>query len=61
MAVDRKGGAVWAWPLYAKRLLSPAEQTLYFKLCKIFPEYVVFPQVSLSGILRVKKGYKKFA
>ncbi|HET8689778.1 MAG TPA: DUF2726 domain-containing protein [Methanosarcina sp.] len=49
------------WPFYAKKLLSSPEQALYFKLCRVFPEYIIFSQVSLSRILGVKKGYNNYS
>ena len=45
------------WPFYLKRIMSVPEQFLYFKLCKVLPEYIVLSQVGLSRIIGVKKGY----
>jgi len=50
-----------SWPFYAKKLLSAPEQALYFKLCRVFPEHIIFSQVSLSRILGVKKGYNNYS
>ena len=44
------------WPFYAKKLLSPPEQVLYFRLVQALPEHIVLAQVQLSRILGVKKG-----
>lgn len=46
------------WPFYAKKAMTEAEQKLYFRLCKALPAHLVLPQVGLSRILGVKKGYK---
>jgi hypothetical protein len=39
-----------AWPFYAKKLLSPAEQVLYFRLVQALPDSIIFAQVQLSRI-----------
>lgn len=44
------------WPVYACPVVSPAEQIMYHRLVKTFPEYRVLPQVSFAGFIRVKKG-----
>jgi very-short-patch-repair endonuclease len=44
------------WPVYAKRLLGPREQALYWRLTAAFPNHVVLAQVSLSQLLGVEKG-----
>lgn len=44
------------WPYTPTKLLSKPEQILYFRLRKALPEHLVFAQVQLSQILKVKKG-----
>jgi very-short-patch-repair endonuclease len=46
-----------AWPVYAKKLLSPVEQILYFRLVKALPEDLVLAQVQLSRLIGIKKGH----
>ncbi|HVJ38863.1 MAG TPA: DUF2726 domain-containing protein [Stenotrophomonas sp.] len=57
IAASRKGPG--AWPFYAKRVLSDAEQVLYWRLVEALPEEVVLAQVQLSRFLGVKKGHKR--
>ena len=45
------------WPFYAKKVLSPPEQVLYFRLVQALPNHVVLAQVQLSRLLGVKKGH----
>lgn len=45
------------WPVYAKRLLTPVEQTCYHRLRMAFPEHIVLAQVSVSQLLGIKKGH----
>jgi very-short-patch-repair endonuclease len=45
------------WPFYAKKLLSPPEQVLYFRLVQALPEHIILAQVQLSRVLGVKKGH----
>ena len=44
------------WPFYAKKLLSQAEQVLYFRLVQALPKHIILAQVQLSRLLGVKKG-----
>ena len=44
------------WPFSAKRPLSRAEQTMYYRLVQSLPELVVLAQVPLASFLRVRKG-----
>ncbi|WP_083487541.1 DUF2726 domain-containing protein [Pseudoxanthomonas dokdonensis] len=46
------------WPFYSKKLLTPPEQTLYWRLVKALPAEVVFAQVQLSRFLGVRKGFR---
>lgn len=46
-----------SWPYTHKVLMSPAEQSLYFRLVKALPEKVVLAQVQLSRFLAVRKGH----
>ena len=55
-ARGRQGGGFGAWPFYAKKLLSPPEQVLYFRLVRALPGHIVLAQVQLSRLLEVKKG-----
>jgi hypothetical protein len=51
------------WPVYAGPVLSKAEQIMYHRLVKAFPEQRILAQVALSQFLRVQKGanfYKVF-
>jgi very-short-patch-repair endonuclease len=45
-----------AWPFYARKPLSQAEQILYFRLVRALPEHIVLAQVQLSRLLGVRKG-----
>ena len=45
-----------AWPYYARKPLSAAEQILYFRLLQALPHRIVLCQVALSRLLGVKKG-----
>jgi len=45
-----------AWPYYSKKLLSPPEQVLYFRLAQALPSHLILAQVQLSRFLGVKKG-----
>lgn len=45
-----------AWPFYAKKPLSRAEQVLYHRLVEALPEHIVLAQVQASRVLGVKKG-----
>lgn len=47
------------WPVYARRVLTPNEQTCFHRLRAAFPDHVVLAQVSLSQLLGVKKGQGK--
>jgi len=44
------------WPLFPKRPLSNAEQVLYNRLIRAFPDRVILAQVALPAFLGVKKG-----
>lgn len=44
---------------YSKRPLTQPEQTMYWKLIKALPEYVVLAQVSFSGFIYAKNGRPK--
>ena len=51
------------WPVYAGPVLSKAEQIMYHRLIKSFPDQRVLAQVALSQFVRVQKGvnfYKVF-
>jgi very-short-patch-repair endonuclease len=43
-----------SWPFVAKKLLSPPEQVLYFRLVRALPDQMVLAQVQLSRFLGVK-------
>lgn len=45
-----------AWPFYGKRVLTDAEQVLYWRLVAALPEFVVLAQVQLSRFLGIRKG-----
>ena len=45
------------WPYFAKKPLTQPEQVLYHRLVATLPEYIVLPQVQLSRVLGVKKGF----
>jgi len=53
---SRAGSDEGKWPYYAKKILSAAEQALYFRLSNALPEYIIFVHVGLSRLLGVKKG-----
>lgn len=44
------------WPYYASKLMTEAEQKLYWKLQQALPENIIAVQVQASRVLRVKKG-----
>ncbi|MGH8204318.1 MAG: DUF2726 domain-containing protein, partial [Steroidobacteraceae bacterium] len=51
------------WPVVAAPVLSKAEQVMYHRLIKAFPDQRILAQVALSQSLRVQKGvnfYKVF-
>src|SRR5687767_10200536 len=51
------------WPVAAAPVLSKAEQIMYHRLTKTFPDQRILAQVALSQFLRVHKGanfYKVF-
>jgi very-short-patch-repair endonuclease len=52
----KRAGQVEHWPVFPKQVLSPAEQQLYHRLLRAFPEHVVLSQVALSQLVGVKKG-----
>jgi len=45
-----------SFPFYAKKPLTPVEQSLYYKLVNALPEYVILSQVALSRFLGVKES-----
>lgn len=47
---------VLSWPLYKRRLLSPPEQVLFYRLVSALPDYVILSQVQMVRFLGVKKG-----
>jgi hypothetical protein len=50
------GAATSAWPVCAKKLLSPVSQNLYQRLIRAFPDHVVLSQVALSQVVDVRNG-----
>jgi very-short-patch-repair endonuclease len=47
------------WPFEKKRVLTESEQTVYWRLLKVAPEFVVLAQVALSSLVDVKSGTPK--
>jgi hypothetical protein len=45
------------WPVAARNLLSPREQSLYQKLLSLYPKHQVFVQVALSQLIDVDRSY----
>ena len=56
-AKSKGGSGSEAWPFYEKKLMSPPEQVLYFRLIDALPDQIILAQVQLSCFLGVKKGY----
>ena len=54
-----KSSASEAWPVYARRLMSPSEQVLYQRLVEALPSKIVLAQVQLSRIVEVKNVPKR--
>jgi hypothetical protein len=52
----RSRAADSGWPVFATPVLSQAEQIMFHRLVKVFPEYLVLPQVSLAQFINVRKG-----
>lgn len=46
------------WPLYQKRLMTRAEQTLYFRMVNALPDHIVVAKVHLESFLGVKNGFR---
>jgi hypothetical protein len=57
--LKRRGGGEGAehWPLFPKKVLTPVEQQLYWRLLRAYPEHVVLAQVSFSQLVGVRKGH----
>lgn len=55
----RKAGptAADAWPLYAKKALTEAEQIFYQRLIRAYPNHVILAQVALPAMVGVRKGH----
>ncbi|PPU91425.1 DUF2726 domain-containing protein [Xanthomonas albilineans] len=47
------------WPFYGMRVLTNAEQVLYWRLIEALPENIVLAQVQLSRFLGVRKGHQR--
>ena len=45
------------WPVAARNLLSPREQSLYQRLLSLYPKHQVFVQVALSQLIDVDRNY----
>ncbi|MFA5352706.1 MAG: DUF2726 domain-containing protein [Thermodesulfovibrionales bacterium] len=45
------------WPYRKRRIMSPIEQSLFWKLNSALPEHVILAQVQLSQLIRVEKGH----
>jgi hypothetical protein len=45
------------WPVTARNLLSPREQSLYQRLLSLYPKHQVFVQVALSQLIDVDRNY----
>jgi len=45
------------WPVAARNLLSPREQSLYQRLLSLYPKYQVFVQVALSQLIDVDRNH----
>lgn len=45
------------WPYIEKRLLTPVETKLFFRLKEALPEHHIFAQVQLSQLVEVRKGH----
>jgi very-short-patch-repair endonuclease len=48
------GMSTLAWPVRAREPLSPAEQTLYWRLRQAFPDDIVLAQVAVAQLLEVE-------
>lgn len=49
------------WPFYQKRIMTRAQQTLYFRIAKALPDHLVLTKVHLESFLGVKNGYRASA
>ena len=45
------------WPVAARNLLSPREQSLYQRLSSLYPKHLIFVQVALSQLIDVDRNY----
>src|SRR5882762_3122585 len=45
------------WPVAARNLLSPREQSLYQRLLSLYPKHQVFVQVALSQLIDVDRNH----
>jgi Protein of unknown function (DUF2726) len=45
------------WPVAARNLLSPREQSLYQRLLGLYPKHQIFVQVALSQLIDVDRNY----
>lgn len=43
------------WPFRLRTPLTPSEITLYFRLARALPEYIILPQVQLTRVVDVQK------
>lgn len=59
LSESRSTSAKQYWPVYARRVLTPNEQTCFHRLRAAFPDHVVLAQVSMSQLLGVNKGQGK--
>jgi len=48
------------WPFQKKQVLSESEQTVYWRLLNVAPEFIVLAQVALSSLVVVKRGTKRW-
>ena len=56
-AREKGGGGDGKWPFHARKVLSEAEQILYWRLLEALPDHIVLAQVALSRLLEVNRGF----
>jgi len=56
LLTKRSGKSKIEWPVFPRKVLSPVEQTFYYRLRQTFPDHVILAQVAVSQLVGVKQG-----
>ena len=57
--IRRKPDGAEQWPFQKRQVISESEQTVYWRLLKVAPEFIVLAQVALSSLVSVKRGAQR--